>query len=250
MEADFFKKIGLTQGETKVYLALLKIGETTVGSIGRESKVSKSKMYDLLDKLIDKGLVNYIICDGVKRFSPNSPQSIIDLVMKQEYELNKTKIQAQQLAKELRAQEQHKPIRIAEIIEGVQGLKAIREELLCTLAKGDEFLVLGAPRVANEKWEAWFLDFHKRREAQGIGMRIIYNSNAREYGEKRRQFRKTQVRYLTNNMISPVWLDIYTDAVLFVFTLHQTLAIVIRNKELAQSFKAYFDIIWQTSAGT
>ncbi len=249
METDFFKKIGLTEGETKVYLALLKIGETSVGSIGRESKVSKSKMYDILDKLIDKGLVSYITRDGIKQFSPNSPHAIIDLVMKQEQELIQTKIQAQHLAKELEAQEQQKPVRLAEIIEGLQGLKAIREELIGQLKKGDEFLVLGAPRVANEKWEAWFLEFHKRREARGIRMRIIYNSNAREYGEKRKQFTKTHVRYLTNNMISPVWLDIYTDSVLFIFTLHQTLAVVIRNKELAQSFKAYFDIIWHTSAG-
>lgn len=53
-----------------------------------------------------------------------------------------------------------------------------------TLKKGEELLVLGAPKIANDKWEGWLLDFHKNRIKNGVSMRIIYNSNAKEYGAR------------------------------------------------------------------
>src|SRR3989338_6719363 len=197
MEQELFRKIGLTEGEIKVYLALLRLGETTVGAIGRESKVSKSKMYDILDKLIERGFVGYIIKSGTKFFAANDPRMILEYINKKAEDIEKTKKEAEKILPKLSLQRATLgKKKTAEIYEGFHGLKAVREELILTLKKGDEFLVLGAPRLFNEKWEAWFLDFHRRREARGVGMRIIYNSNAREYGEKRKQFKKTKVKYL------------------------------------------------------
>ena len=77
MNADLFRKIGLTEGETKVYFALLKLGEATIGNIGKESKVSKSKLYDILDKLIARGLVGHVIKNKVRHFAANNPKNII-----------------------------------------------------------------------------------------------------------------------------------------------------------------------------
>jgi len=240
--------LGLTRGEAKVYLALNKLGEVTVGPIGKESKVSKSKMYDILDKLIAKGLVSYITRNGTKYFSTNDPQMILSYIQKKKDELEETQKEVEEIIQNLTLQRtlthHHK---LAEIYEGFHGLKMMREELMLTLKKNDELLVLGAPKIANEKWEAWFMDFHKRREAKGVGMRIIYNSNAYEFGEKRKQFKHTHVKYLPNNLISPNWIDIYNDVILFVFVLKEPLTFVIRDNSLAQSFKAYFEIVWKAS---
>ena len=37
------------------------------------------------------------------------------------------------------------------------------EDILKDLREGEEFLVLGAPKEANEQFEPYFLDFHKRQ---------------------------------------------------------------------------------------
>lgn len=247
MQDELFRKIGLTDGETKVYLALLRLGETTIGAIGRESKVSKSKMYDILDRLIDKGLVGYIIKNGTRYFAANDPRMILEYLGKKESELEEMKKEAEKILPQLSLQRatlgQKK---VAEIYEGFHGLKAIREELLLTLKKGDELQVIGAPRVANEKWEAWFLDFHKRREERSVKMRIIYNNDAREFGELRKKlFRLTRVKYLPRNLVSPTWIDIFKDTVLFVVILKEPLAFVVRDGSLAESFRSYFDIMWK-----
>ncbi|MBI2128763.1 helix-turn-helix domain-containing protein, partial [Candidatus Woesearchaeota archaeon] len=195
MDEALLGKLGLTNGETKVYLALNRLGESTIGPIGKDSKVSKSKIYDILDKLIEKGLVGYIVKEGTKYFVANDPHMILGYISKKEQELQETKNEVEEILPRLmleRASVSAK--RVAEIYEGFQGIKAIREELMLSFKAGGTFLVLGAPKIANIKWEGWFLDFHKRRIARKILMKIIYNSDAKEYGGIRAKMRLTNVR--------------------------------------------------------
>ncbi len=248
MNTQLLEKIGLTQGEIKVYLALTKLGQVTVGPIGKESKVSKSKIYDILDKLIAKSLVGYITKEGTKYFTASEPHVLLDYIEKQEKELKITKQEVTDFIPQLLLQRSlHSSQKLAEIYEGFRSLKIIREELLYAMKRNDELMVLGAPKIANEKWEAWFLAFHRKRVLRHIPLRIIYNSNARLYGNIRQKMPLTRVRYLPNKMVSPNWIDVFSDAVLFVFVLREPLAIVIRDATLAQSFRLYFDMMWQVS---
>ena len=65
------QQIGLTSGESEVYLALLEIGSTSTGKIIRQSKVHASKVYPILDRLIDKGLVSFIKQGKKKIYASN-----------------------------------------------------------------------------------------------------------------------------------------------------------------------------------
>ena len=46
---------GLTKNEARVYLTLLKIGKSQSGRIVKEAEISGGKVYETLNKLIDKG---------------------------------------------------------------------------------------------------------------------------------------------------------------------------------------------------
>jgi len=249
MDETLLEKLGLTKGEIKVYLALNKLDESTVGPIGKESKVSKSKIYDILDKLIEKGLVGYVIKEGTKYFMPNDPNMVVEYVNRKEQELAKTKeeIESDILPQLMQQRSSAMKKRIAEMYEGFQGIKAIREELMRAFKAGDTFLVLGAPKIANVKWEGWFLDFHKRRIQRKVKMKIIYNADSREYGKVRTKMKLTDVRYLPNKLVSPNWIDIFPEAVLLVMVLKNPIAFVVRDVELANSFRVYFEIMWRNS---
>jgi HTH-type transcriptional regulator, sugar sensing transcriptional regulator len=248
MDETLLEKLGLTKGEIKVYLALNKLGESTVGPIGKESKVSKSKIYDILDKLIDKGLAGYITKTGVKYFLANDPHMILDYINKKEEELSSTKKEVEEVIPQLMLQRHlEAKKRTAEMYEGSNGVKAVRKELMQDFNSGDTLLVLGAPKIANEKWEAWFLDFHKKRRSKKVKMKIIYNSNAKEYGKIRKKMPLTEVKYLPNKLVSPNWIDIFPEAVLFIIVLKTPIAFVVRDKELANSFRSYFEIMWKNS---
>ena len=248
MDEQVLEKLGLTKGEIKVYLALNKLGESTIGPIGRESKVSKSKMYDILDKLIEKGLVGYISKDGTKYFIANDPHMILEYVDAKEKELQTTKQEVASFLPFLMLQRdtsmKHPK---AEIYAGWTGIKAVRDELIKTYKPKGMFLTMGCPKAANDILEAYFLEFHKRRLKNKIGMKIIYNSDARVYGIIRTKMKNTEVRYLQKKFPSPHWIDIFPEAVLFVMVLQNPLAFVVRDAELASGFRSYFEVMWKNS---
>ena len=248
MDETAFEKLGLTKGEIKVYLALNKVGEATVGPIGKESSVSKSKIYDILDKLIDKGLVGFIHKEGTKYFVANDPHMIVEYVERKEAELAKTKKQVQDILPQLllqRSSVDNKPI--AEIYQGYQAMKAVRDELMLTYNPGETFLTVGCPKSANDLLEGYFLEFHRQRLKRYVGMRIIYNADARKYGELRTKMKNTSVRYLPKQFPSPHWIDIFPEVVMFVLISKIPLTIVVRDKSMAESFRGYFELMWKNA---
>lgn len=250
MDEAVLEKLGLTKGEIKVYLALNKLGESTIGPIGKESKVSKSKMYDILDKLIGKGLAGYISKEGTKYFTANDPHMILDYLKKKEKDLHTTQEEAEKLIPRLLLQRKtanRDPK--AEIYSGWEGIKAMRNELMTAYKPDGMFLTMGCPKAANDRLEAYFLEFHKRRLKNKVGMKIIYNSDARGYGIIRTKMKNTQVRYLPEKFPSPHWIDIFPDAVLFVMVLQNPIAFVVRDAELASGFRSYFEVMWKNSVG-
>jgi sugar-specific transcriptional regulator TrmB len=248
MDEKLFERLGLTKGEIKVYLALIALGQSTSGPIVTESKVTKSKVYDILEKLIEKGLAGHIIKSGTKHFMPNDPHMILEYLSRKEDELKTTKQEVidilPQLTQKIGTADQK---RIAEMYEGYTGIMAIRDELMNTFRKGESLLVLGAPKEVNELMEGKLLAFHRRRIKNKIGMRIIYNSDAREFGNVRKKMQLTQVRYFPNNLVSPNWIDIFPETVMFAILLKKPICFVVRDKSLANSFRTYFEMIWKTT---
>src|SRR3989344_1806167 len=98
MDEKLLEEIGLTKGEINVYLTLLKIGETTTGKIIEEAQISSGKIYEILDKLIKKGLASYTTKEKTRYFNAASPNRILDFLHEKEKEL---KSKEEELIKEL-----------------------------------------------------------------------------------------------------------------------------------------------------
>lgn len=246
MEQNILEQIGLTAGETKVYLALLELGSTTTGPIVDKSGISASKVYDILDRLSKKGLVSHIIKENIKYFRAANPHRIIDYLNEKEKEIINKKEQIKKILPELLLKQKLAEVKQeAEIYEGIKGIKTARENLLKTLKKGDTLLILGAPVEANIKLEPWLLDFHKRREASGIEMKILYNMNARKYGKIREKWKLTEVKYMEQDVITPTWIEIYNDITAFFLLTEAPVAFVVKSKAISDSFREYFDLLWK-----
>ena len=67
-------KLGSKEPEAKVYLNLLKKKNFTATEISRLSGVPRTKIYDVLHQLINKGLCVEIL-GGVKKYSPANPKT-------------------------------------------------------------------------------------------------------------------------------------------------------------------------------
>src|SRR3989338_7520738 len=58
MNTSALRKIGLSHNEIKIYLFLLKSGSATAYNIGKKTGIYRVHVYDKIEKLIEKGLVN------------------------------------------------------------------------------------------------------------------------------------------------------------------------------------------------
>ena len=85
------KQMGLTEGESKTYLSLLKIGSSTVGPIVKDSRISYSKIYDVLNRLLDKGIISYTIREKTKYFQAANPNRLLDYLEKQQNQIKSNK---------------------------------------------------------------------------------------------------------------------------------------------------------------
>ena len=93
-----YQELGLTNSEGKVYDVLIRFGKLGSGEISRESGVSYSKIYNVLDSLIGKGLVK-VVPEKSKKFVPGDPESLIQLIDKKQKELEEAKQKAQEMKK-------------------------------------------------------------------------------------------------------------------------------------------------------
>src|SRR3989344_9322688 len=123
MDTRPLEEIGLTKGEIAVYLSLLEVGSSTVGPIIDKAKVSSSKIYDILERLIDKGLVSYVIKENRKYFKAANPRRILEYLKEKEQNIKYQEKNIEQILPSLLQKqkliEKKQEINIYEGIKGV-----------------------------------------------------------------------------------------------------------------------------------
>ncbi|HIH24015.1 TPA: hypothetical protein HA251_03210 [Candidatus Woesearchaeota archaeon] len=242
------RRIGFTDGEEKVYIALLKIGSSTTGPIAKEAGVSRSKLYEILEKLSKKGVVSHFKKNNVSYFQAAHPKRIVEYLQEKEEELHRQK---NDFEKKISFFEQFLNqtgvTQEAEVFEGMDGIKNVREMALGRMRRGETMLYFGNPASGHEHVLGYWDDWNDRRIKKKITAKIIYNRDAKEYGERRKHQRYTDVRYLPKTGNTHAWIEIYGSTVAIVMKHKTPMSIVINNALVAESFKTYFDVLWAVS---
>ena len=246
MEAQLLEEIGLTKGEIAAYFALLELGSSTVGPIINKAKVSSSKVYNILKRLVDKGLVSYAIRENRKYFEAATPTRILDYLKEKEQKIQSQAKEVESiLPRLLLKQELAEHKQEVNIYEGFKGVKTAHEKTLTELKKGDEFFFMGASLLSSEKLKNYWQDYHKRREKAGITTRILFNQDVshREI-ENRNAFSGAFAKYMPMNLSTPSWIEVFKDTTIIGVPSENPISVEIKNKDVAQSFKSYFEALW------
>jgi len=245
MELTALTKFGLTEGESKVYLALLRIGVSTVGNIVKESHVSSSKIYDILDRLSKNGLVSSVIINNRKNFAAQDPSRLREFIEVKETELAEQKKELDTLVPDLqKIRSLAEPLEDAEIMQGVRGIKTFWEMAMNKLGKGDTVYLIGIPKGA-EKLQAYFSDWNVRRVKKGILCKMIFNYEVREIAKLRKEMILTNVRLLPENVKTPAYIGIAGDYVAIIILSERPFCIVMKNREIVESYISYFNLFWK-----
>src|SRR5512145_2001758 len=80
----FLSQLGLDFFESKIYILLLEKGALTVLQLSRESKINRTGVYRLIEKLKDMGLIEEVLKDNKKLIVPASLNKLELMVKEQE----------------------------------------------------------------------------------------------------------------------------------------------------------------------
>lgn len=239
MDIEKLKKIGLSEREAKVYVCLLQLGEASVSEVAKKADINRSLLYDFLDALSKKGLVTYIIKNNVRFYRPAEPTKIRDLLKERE------KVYSSILPELLKIYSPRLNKPIIEVLVGKEGIKTILNDVLNLKKDWDCFNVPGkGPEVLGAMVHA----FESERQKLGINLRAIFVST--DAGIKRaKDFMKmkcTHVKFTEQKYESPASNWIYDNRLVLIFwKKDEPFAIRIIDKELADSYRNHFNIMWK-----
>ncbi len=244
MDLTSLESIGLTTGESKVYISLLELGPSNVGKIIKKAKISRSKIYDVLSRLQQKGLVTFVKEGKIQKFNAFQPKQLTEYINKQQQELTQREETLLHLIPQLEKITPPSKNTSAEILLGPRGIKAFFEMSLHENPKKEEILILGYSKDASLYYHAYFRQHLKEKLKLKIPSKVIYDYETWQLKQRNKR-RLEQQRYLPKGFKTPAFIYIFGNIVgTIVFTKQQKLCFMVKNKEVADSYKQYFNMLW------
>ncbi len=234
--------VGLTPGEAKVYLAMIHIGPSRVGKIVEMSGVSQSKIYNVLDRLILKGLASYNLQDNIKYFQSLEPSRLHEYIQRKEDEVRRQKEALTQIISDLSKNVNAAKRSTSEIFMGERSLRSAYMTLLSDSKRGDILRYFYPYPNAHENASPFYSRFYKYQKSKGLVERGIVNSDFKNSHHFKEIPKDVKLRHV--NFPLPGTIDIFADKLLIIDWKTIT-GILITSSEIAGIFVDYFDSIWK-----
>jgi sugar-specific transcriptional regulator TrmB len=237
------QELGLEEKEAKTYLACLGLGEATAFSISQKSGIKRSTTYFVLDGLVERGLVFVRKTKKATFFGASNPKKLLT------QHRHKEKILQSLLPSLLASYKISDNTSNVQVFEGDEGVKQVYLEIIEHLKKKREAFFFGEISHFSEfqsLLEQWTKDL-KRKDYK---TKAIMNRSEADsiYVEKVKESRNPnhQIRFLPqSNAFEGNDNAIYGSKLAIFFTKKERFALVIDSQEIANSYKALFNLAWQ-----
>ncbi|PJC37086.1 hypothetical protein CO046_02220 [Candidatus Peregrinibacteria bacterium CG_4_9_14_0_2_um_filter_53_11] len=157
------KNIGLSDKESRVYLACLELGSSAVSEIARRARINRVTCYSILEKLMQKGLISSIRQENKILFDATDPRLVSNDMTQRAKEFRA----ALPEFRRLRGDVIHPNVRY---FEGLEGVKAIYED---TLTSSSEILNYSNSREIRQHWPEYDSEYVSQRVKHKIFLRGI-----------------------------------------------------------------------------
>ncbi len=233
MDIEKLQKIGLNLNEAKIYLTLLKFGEAQAGKLSKESQINRTTTYDTLERLIEKGLVTFVISANKKIFRPVEPKRILDQLREKEETIAEILPELNSIFKESKGKEE------ANIYKGRKGIKSILQDIL----NYKEYVAFGSSGRFLEIMKYDFKLFQKRKKELKINARVILSQGSRKTEQVKISY--TKFKFILDEFASPTTTFIYGNKTVIIVWGETPIATSITSKEVSDSYKKYFELLWK-----
>ena len=239
-EIDVLEQFGLSEAEAKVYLALLETGSTLAGQIIKKTGLHRGTTYQILQRLKEKGLVSSVIKGKKQYFGPASPERLMDVLKEKEEKL-------QEILPNLKAKlEASKEKQEVTVYYGVNGIRSVMDKILEELKPNGTYYDFGVSglfrNIMGPYWDLW----QKKKRKYRIKSYVIFTEEIKKKNPKLLEDYFGAARFHPKEFYSITDTIIYKDTVaLFIWTAKPPIAVIIKNKDNAESYKKQFKFMWE-----
>lgn len=233
------EQFGLTPTEEKVYLALLRLGLSSAADVIKKTQLHRTTVYDVLDRLIEKGLVSFIFQNQIKHYLAAKPSKFLDITLEEKKLAEKKSELAKKVIAEIESiKEEAKTKSLAQIFIGTQGLKTVMEDII---EVGEDFLGFGGTLRFKDVLPIYTEQWAEKRRKKKIRARLIGS-----VGTKAPLWELNECRAVPKEYLSPASTFIYGDKIaIFVLEEQPPTIILIESEKLARSYRNYFELLWK-----
>ena len=246
MDLSELKDLDFTAGQIKVYGAILEVGIASVQKIQEKTALERRAIYDILNKLIEKGFVTYTEEKENRKYQCTHPRNLKEAIDAKQKNLEHLSHKMPHITGLFNF---NRPDIRAEVYRGNDSLKALLNEALEYPAT---YWIGGNSGVekCSEEMRLWFKRWTTKRVESGKYMYdlVDYGTSLEDF--KPNDFKKHKAylyKYcaLPKHLASPMVIIIFGNKVAQVLWSKQSFAFVIDSKEISESFKKYFDYFWK-----
>lgn len=239
--ATVLKNVGLTEIEARIYLGLLELGEANLKDISDKISVPRTSIYAPIKILLEKGIVEFYERRGRKYYLASSPERVL--------ELHKTNIHALEERledfKEFTGVTNAKPkIRF---FEGREGVKLVLNEIL---EEKRFFSATTSIENMNKVASDYFENFIEERIKRNLKVRLLTNRSAESQSMKNSDdVALRETRFVPQGYRFDTANYIFGDKVAILSIKKEPVtALLIEDREIAETQRMYFDLIWKMAS--
>lgn len=242
-----FQDLGFSNGEIKVYLSLIELRESTIGPISAMASITSAKTYPILEKLIKKGLISYIIKNKTKFFQVLHPSRLLEFIKEKENQIKLQEEEIQKIIPLLLSGDDEDSKSYALVYEGIEGVKTLYDSMLeHQKTHKEDFLGFSMMEdYENESMNLFFDQYDLKREKLGIKVKMLSTENQRAFFEKQPKSSNVEIRFIKNKL--PSGIVLYGDNVVTPIWSPVPTAFLIHSKQKADSYRKFFQDLWKTA---
>ncbi len=233
--------IGLTEKESKVYLASLKLGKSAVQKIATTSKVNRATTYVIIENLMEKGLMSSCTEGKKQFFIAESPEKLSLLFREQQMEIQKKQEYLDKILPELKSLKQDDSEGpVVRYYEGKEGLRAMAEELYISEDTKIAKSIYSADLLTKIFTKEELSSFRTRRKNQKTKAQVILNDDLNQIHSDAVMHKIPSKQYNLECDIS------FYDDIARIATLKKPYSgLIIKNKEISSTLEILFDLAWK-----
>jgi len=235
------EKLGLTEKESRVYVALLPHRDIGSSKLIRATGLHGQFVYNALEKLEEKGLAKHVVQNGRKKFSASTPMRILSL-------LEEKRLAAQSVIRELQTRFAGAHEQDFEILQGVNAFVAHQLMIMKDTPENSRIDVISGPNdkyfsILNE--EGVGEEFESERIRKHITTRYLGSEKVRERLQKMERERKHWIYRISPGLSTGmVDMSIWPNSILINLFGDPILSFHIESKDMADGYREFFETLW------